>query len=131
MATPPSARLKQELDQTRAAINGQLTLDDDGSPLSRLRRELLEVLQKQRTESETFELTISQMVSELVGKKSSEAKGTQHGHTFEAAMVASVQERAIRQGHIAEATGHTSGRVRNCKKGDLVLHRMGCRRFGN
>ncbi len=115
------ARLKQELDQTRSAIHSQLTLDDDGSPLSRLRRELLEVLGKQQTESETFQLSISQMVSELVGKKNAEAKGTQHGHTFEEAMVVCVQERAIQQGHIAEATGHTTGRVRNCKKGDLVL----------
>jgi hypothetical protein len=56
-----------------------------------------------------------------VGRREAEDRSTLHGDRFEDLVVSEVSRRAGQEGHIAEAVGATTGRIRHSKKGDLVI----------
>lgn len=115
-------RLTTRVERAQKTITDEFSLDNDGSALNRFRREITSVIAAQQQAADKFHHEITQMVSQLVGKREAEARSTLHGHTFEDLLAAEIHRRAAEQGHVAETTGATVGRKRHCKKGDVVVH---------
>ena len=112
----------REVDERHArGDRQQLTLDDEKSPLHRLRRELVTVLERQHEEHDRVLRQLVEGVTALTTRREAEARSTAHGHTFEEATVEWLARRSAQYGDILEATGHKVGTVRNCKRGDAVI----------
>jgi hypothetical protein len=119
--TSALSRLKRLLDQTNSTIDSQLSLDEETSPLARLKRELLGILDTHRDQNQKFQEEVKVSLQGMLARKEEAARSTRHGLEFEAAVVDLVQRESQKTGDIAEATGNRTGRVKNCKKGDLVI----------
>lgn len=109
------------LADASSKIDQNLTLDDDASALSRLRRELVQVLANLEQKQTEFATTVKAEIATLTAQRAERARGTRHGEEFEAAVGAVLAAEAQRVGDIYEATGSTSGLIKNCKVGDHVL----------
>ncbi len=57
----------------------------------------------------------------MAAKQAADEQSTRHGITFEEAVCEFVAHQAQQAGDIAQATGHTPGRIKNCKVGDCVI----------
>ena len=115
------SRLKQIVEKTDLAVRGNLTLDNEQSALSRLRRELLDTLSSHTESAQKFQEEVKQTLSAIVARREEADKSTRHGLEFEVAVCEFFERYAQSCGDIAERTGNTTGEIRNCKVGDLVL----------
>ncbi|HEX4129347.1 MAG TPA: hypothetical protein VHZ24_04840 [Pirellulales bacterium] len=115
------SRLKKMLEATDQAIRGNLTLDDENSSLSRLKREMLGILDTHQKSNQQFQQEVKVALASMVAKRAEAARGTQHGIEFEAVAFEFLDRLAQQAGDIAEATGNSTGLLKNCKKGDCVL----------
>lgn len=115
------SKLKNMLDSTNRTIEGNLTLDDEASSLSRLKRELLTILDGHSKTNREFQEQVKVALATLVAKREEAARSTRHGDAFEDVLVDFCQRLAQQSGDLAEATGRTTGQIKNCKIGDCVL----------
>ena len=115
------SRLKQMLEATQGAIHGNLTLDNEDSPLARLRRELWELLAKADDRNKVFQEDVKVALAKMDATRAEAERGTQHGVTFEEAVFEVVARVSQAAGDVAAATGATTGLIKNCKKGDVVV----------
>jgi len=115
------SRMKQTIDTTKEAISKHLTLDDENSALFRLRRELLELLEKHTTASQTLQEKVLGALEAMKARREEAAVSTRHGVDFESQVFEVVQTEAQRLRDVATSVGNSTGEVRNCKKGDAVV----------
>jgi hypothetical protein len=115
------SRLSRMLSATSDQIGKNLTLDDDASPLSRLKRELLGTIEQLTRSNVEFQAQVREALAKLDTRKREEARTTWHGVEFEERLGALLAEEAQRLGDLHEATGETTGVVKQCKKGDHVI----------
>ena len=115
------SRLSKMLSATSEQIGKNLTLDDDGSALSRLKRELLGTIEQLAKSNVEFQSQMREALARMDARKKEEARTTRHGVTFEERLGALIAEEAQRLGDLHEATGETTGQIRQCKKGDHVV----------
>jgi len=115
------SRLKRILEATQESINSQLTLDDDQSALARLRKELTEILQEQQKSSREFQQEVTSALQAMQIRKEQAAKGTLHGIEFEQSLMSFIDHEFKATDDIVTATGNTTGRIKNCKIGDITL----------
>ncbi len=114
-------RLSKMLQNTSDHIDKNLTLDDDKSALSRLKRELQGTLDCIAEKNSDFQSEVRATLSALQARREEAARSTQHGHTFEEQLGEVLVQESQRQGDIPEATGSTTGLIKNCKIGDYVV----------
>lgn len=118
------ARLEAILQESRLAIDTRLTLDNQGSPLSRLRSELMGVLSEQAKHNQAFQEQIAVSVGKLATARREQAKSTRGGILFEDAVfnfVNQASQQRMGGGDITTATGNSTGIIKNCKVGDVVV----------
>lgn len=115
------SRLSKMLSATSEKIGKDLTLDDDASALSRLKRELLATIEQLSKGQVEFQAQVREAMARLDTRKREEARTPRHGVTFEERLGALVADEAQRVGDLYEATGDTTGVIRQCKKGDHVV----------
>lgn len=115
------SRLKRILEQTNGAIHSHLSLDDENSALARLKRELTGILEKQTETNQKFQEEVKVTLQTMAARRAEADRSTRHGLHFEDAVFEFVQREAQRCGDIATRTGNSTGRVKNCKVGDVVL----------
>ncbi|MCA9235007.1 MAG: hypothetical protein KDA44_06035 [Planctomycetales bacterium] len=115
------SRLVQNVDRAQRIITNEFSLDNEQSALRRLKTELTTILEAHVKTNAEFQDEVKQSLTKLVTRREEQARGTQHGATFEAAVVEFVQHDAQRRGDVAEATGATTGLIKNCKIGDAVV----------
>jgi hypothetical protein len=60
-------------------------------------------------------------LAKLVTRREAELRSTSHGATFQRAVYEFVSQYAQRHGDVAEDTGNSTGRIKNCKIGDAVI----------
>lgn len=120
---PESAlsRMHEMLQSTQGQIDKHLTLDDDASALGRIRRELLGGIESMHRSNAAFQAEVREALVAMQARKVEAARGTAHGNDFEAAAGAVIADLASRRGDLYEATGATTGVVRNCKVGDHIV----------
>jgi hypothetical protein len=115
------SRMSRTVATTNEAISKHLTLDDKDSALSRLRRELLDVLGKHGETYQRFQEEVRVTLEKMQARREEAAASTRHGGDFEAVVFEVVQMESQRLKDIATAVGNSTGRIKNCKKGDAVV----------
>ena len=120
---PESAfsRLNVILRDTQGAIQGNLTLDDEKSPLARLKRELLQLLKDHSRENTEFREEVKATLAQLVARRQAAEQTTRHGLQFEDAVGEFLTQHLQPQGDVVQGTGTFVGLIKNCKVGDFVV----------
>lgn len=115
------SRFNQILEKTQRAINDNLTLDREGSPLSRLKKEVTTILSAQVEANAEFQEEVKVALAKLVATREESARSTRHGLEFEDAVCEYVLRASQAAGDVAEAIGNSVGAIRNCKVGDCLV----------
>ena len=114
-------RLSKLLVNTSATIDKNLTLDDEQSALSRLKREIQGAIDGLVRKNEDFHSEVRETLARLASRREEAARSTSHGAAFEDQLVGFVSAEAQGFGDIYRATGNTTGIIKNCKVGDCVV----------
>lgn len=115
------SRLSALLARTQEQIGKNLSLDDERSALARLRRELMGKVEEIARHNIDFHSDVRATLSALDARKREMARSTRHGATFEDALGGLLAAEAQRVGDIHQATGTTTGAIKNCRVGDHVI----------
>ena len=114
------SRLVGRVESANRSIGSELSLDNEGSALARMRRELLDVIGEQQKANAEFQMEVLRSLTEMTARKEEAQRSTRHGLAFEDAVHDFVNAR-LAEGDTAERTGNTTGKIRNSKKGDIVI----------
>jgi hypothetical protein len=115
------SRLARMLAATSQQIGKDLSLDDEASALARLKRELTSTLDQLARDNVAFQGQVRESLARLDTRRKEEARAPAHGLAFEERLGALLADEAARLGDIYEATGETTGIIKQCKKGDHVI----------
>jgi hypothetical protein len=115
------SRMSKMLAATGEQIGKNLTLDDESSALARLRRELLATIEQIARNNVEFQAQVREALARLDGRKREQARAPRHGLEFEQRLGTLLAEEASRLGDLHEATGDTTGTIKQCKRGDYVI----------
>lgn len=115
------SRLVGNVKTAQETITKEFSLDEKKSALSRLRSELVTLLEKQSKTNQEFQEEVKVAIGELQARKAEADRSTRHGHTFEDQLAAFIEQEALKAGDVAEFSGNTTGLIKNCKVGDVVL----------
>jgi hypothetical protein len=115
------SRLAKMLATTSEQIGKNLTLDDEGSALARLKRELENMVGRLARDNAEFHLQMREAMARVDTRRKEDARSPRHGIEFEERLGALLADEAQRLGDLYEATGDTTGNIKNCKVGDHVV----------
>jgi hypothetical protein len=116
------SRLVRNVDQAQRTITNEFSLDNERSALRRLKSELTTILEAHVKTNCEFQEEVKVALGKLVTKREVEARGTQHGGVFQEAVFTFLDQDAQRRGDVAEFTADSTGLIKNCKVGDVVIH---------
>ena len=114
-------RLMNGVDNAQHRITSEFSLDDEGSALARMRKQLLDVFEKQGKENQEFQTEVRARLEAMTARREEAKHGTRHGLDFEDAVFSFVNDRSQKAGHIATHTGNTAGRISRNRVGDVVI----------
>lgn len=115
------SRLVKRVEKAQQRISAEFSLDSGDSALARMQKELLAVLEQHRKDSTDFQQEVRTALAEMTARREEAARSTTHGHHFEEELFRVLREMSQRAGDLATATGATTGQIRNCKVGDVVI----------
>ena len=115
------SRLVRRVEQAQKRISEEFTLDADTSALARMKKELLNVLEEHRKGSTLFQQEVMASLSAMTARKKEAQRSTAHGMEFEEEVHRLIADECSRKGDIATHTGNTTGIIKNCKVGDVVI----------
>lgn len=115
------SRLVGNVKSAQDTITREFSLDEEKSALSRLRTELVNLLEKQSKTNQEFQEEVKLAIRELQARKAEADRSTRHGHTFEDELATFIAQEAQKTRDVSEFTGNTTGLIKNCKVGDVVL----------
>ena len=115
------SRLVNRVENAQKRISAEFSLDSSDSALARMKKELLEVLEQHRRDSNAFQQEVRTALAEMTARKEEAARSTLHGQRFEEELFRVLREMSQRAGDLATSTGNTTGQIRNCKVGDVVI----------
>ena len=114
------SRLVGRVESAHRQLSSEFSLDNNRSALARMRNEILGVVEAQQRSNAEFQLQVTKTLAEMTAKKQEAQRSTRHGLAFEDAVFEFVNRRR-QEGNVATRTGNTTGLIRNCKKGDVVI----------
>src|SRR5260370_30893446 len=97
------SRLSKLLSATGAQIGKNLTLDDEGSPLARLKRELQSTIDRLVRDNVEFQSQVREALARLDTRKKDDARTPPQCVEFEERLRALLADEAQRLGHLYEA----------------------------
>jgi hypothetical protein len=115
------SRLVRQVEAASRGMTEQFSLDHDTSALSRLRRELSTGIEELTRHQRSFQERVVEMLASLSSRRETEARGTQHGNTFEDRVADVVRSEAEGAHDLFDRVGTRTGVIRNNKKGDMVV----------
>lgn len=115
------SRLVRRVEQAQKQISSEFSLDQENSALARMRRELLQVIEAQRQANDRFQREVLEKLAEVAARKQEADRSTRHGNDFEKAVFGFVQGLSQKAGDVAAPAGFTTGLIKHCKKGDIVV----------
>jgi hypothetical protein len=115
------SRLSVVISGAKEAIDRNLTLDSDNSALARLKRELVTILDTHQQKVETFQTNVQTALEAMKAQRKEAERSTQHGKVFEDVAAEFIEKEAKNSGDLASRTGNTTGLIKSCKVGDLVV----------
>jgi hypothetical protein len=104
------SRLVGRVESAQRTITSEFSLDRDDSALSRMSRMIAD-----------FRSEVRETLAALSSQRREAERSTRHGLAFEEALGEVVSALAQRQQDVYQATGATTGAIRHCKVGDLVV----------
>lgn len=113
-------RLSAMLAETSEAVESSLTLDDDASPLARLKRELLDVLTQHKQANAGFQAEVRSTLETFKTRREEAARSPRHGVTFEDQLGEQLEQEATRTGDICDHVAAVNGRLQR-KLGDYLV----------
>ncbi|MYC36601.1 MAG: hypothetical protein F4X66_06765 [Chloroflexi bacterium] len=108
------------VESAHRQISNEFSLDSEGSALARMKRELLDVIDGQQKANAEFQMEVLRSLTAMTARKEEAQRSTRHGLVFEDAVAGFVSAR-LAEGDVADRTGNTTGKIRNSKKGDMVI----------
>jgi hypothetical protein len=115
------ARLVTRVEDAQKKITGEFTLDNTTSALSRLKGEIVGLLEQLRDRNTEFQRDVKAAVDSLRAVRGERDKTTAGGQDFEAALNELLQAESSRLGDEFEACGTFPGDIPRCKTGDAVI----------
>lgn len=112
-------RLIQKVERAQQTIVAEFSLDNEKSALKRLLNQLEGELKDQREVGEKFQTEVRASLESMKARKEERTKGTGHGLDFEQALYGWLQSNCT--GHVVDSTGNSTGAIKNCKVGDVVV----------
>ena len=94
-----------------------LSLDDDRSALSRLRKELLGTVDDMVRRNHDFQVEVRSTLIGLQARREEASRSTRNGTTFEVQLGELLSTEAQRLGDVHRATGTSVGMIKGCKTG--------------
>jgi hypothetical protein len=119
------SRLVKKVNAAQETITEQFSLDNDQSSLKRMQTHLETILGAHIKSAADFQEEVKVALTKLVTKREVEARGTQHGATFEDALLEFLAANCQPRGELIDNTTGRVGLIRNCKIGDVVVE-LGC-----
>lgn len=120
---PDSAlsRLVGRVESTQKTLSSQFSLDDETSALSRIRSEMLGQLKDMSDNQTQFRVDVMEAITRLDTQRKERLKSTLHGMEFEDSLRSAIESLGKDPSDVLDATGNTTGVIKNCKVGDYVL----------
>ena len=122
------SRLVNRVDEAQTRISREFSLDEEGSALARMRKQLLDEIERQRQASEKFQADFLMRQAEVMAKltemtatKEESERSTRRGVVFEDDVFEFVKRRGESAGDVVERTGATTGLLRGRRVGDAVV----------
>ena len=115
------SRLSTVIKDAKGSIDANLTLDNEGSALFRLKRELVDILHAHEQTVQAFQGDVKAALEAMKAQRKETARSTQHGNDFETTACEFIEKEVQKAGDVATRTGATTGLIKNCKVGDLVV----------
>lgn len=115
------SRLSSVINEAKGSIDSNLTLDNEASALFRLKRELVDLLGKHEEKVQGFQTNVLTALESITAQRKESARSTQHGNVFEDAACEFIEKEVQKAGDVPTRTGATTGMIKNCKVGDLVV----------
>jgi len=115
------SRLVRNVDAAQKTITAEFSLDDERSALARLGRELRKLLDEQGETNRKFQEEVRTTLQAMAVRRAEAERSTRHGVEFEEAVFQQVQKESQQVNDEAEATGNTTGLIKHCKVGDVVV----------
>jgi hypothetical protein len=115
------SRLVKQVDNAQKQISAEFTLDTDTSALARMKKEILDIMAKGNKDSQDMLTEIHGLVESLHVRKEEAARSTTHGELFEDGLYPLVEKISRGADDIVTRTGSTTGTIKNCKVGDIVV----------
>ena len=120
-----SQAMQKALEGQRNVILSEFSLDNGAGALARLVNELTtkhgELANGLRTTLDEFRTHVCASLAALQARKEESLKSTRHGLEFEQAVYAFLTQGGQAAGDIVEHTAGTTGLIKNCKVGDVVM----------
>ena len=121
-------RMIRKVESAQQTIVAEFSLDNEQSALKRMLVQLEGELKKQREAGEKFQGEVRATLEAMTARKQEREKGTGHGLDFEDAVYLWLKDYCT--GHVVDRTGNSTGQIKNCKVGDVVVeldqeHRAG------
>lgn len=116
-----SQAMDKALETQRDAILSEFSLDQDDSALARLKKSVDQAIEKRSTGDAEFRANVLASLAAMQARKDESLKSTRHGLVFEQAVVAILSADGHAAGDIVEHTAGTTGLIKNCKVGDIVI----------
>jgi hypothetical protein len=115
------SRLVQNVTQAQRTITNEFSLDNDISCLSRLKRELKDLLDCSEKKNQLFQEEVKVSLAKIVTQREEAERTTRHGLVFEDAVCEFIIRQSQHAGDVATPTGHTTGLMKNCRIGDCLV----------
>lgn len=115
------SRLVRNVDAAQKTITAEFSLDGEQSALARLSRELRKLLDDQGETNRKFQEEVRTTLQAMAVRRAEAERSTRHGVEFEEAVFQQVQKESQQVNDEAESTGSTTGQIKNCKIGDVVV----------
>lgn len=115
------SRLSTVINEAKGSIDSNLTLDNEASALFRLKRELVDILAAHERKVQEFQGDVKTALEGMQVQRRESARSTTHGIDFETTACEVVEKEVQKAADIPTRTGTTTGLIKNCKVGDLVV----------
>lgn len=115
------SRLVRNVNAAQETITKQFSLDNEESSLRRMQNHLEAILGAHIKSAADFQQEVKVALGKLITKRETEARGTQHGATFEEALLEYLARECQPRGELVDAAGDRVGQIKNCKVGDAVV----------
>ena len=92
-------------ESTQQAIDDNLTLDNDDSALSRLKKEVVDILEAHSKTNQSFQEEVKLTLKQMVVQRAEAARSTTHGLVFEDVVCEFLSREALKLGDKQDAHG--------------------------